>query len=101
VSRDTFGNIISVIETREIKDKSNKIKAGERDIGIFLFKKDLILKYLSLDLENSIGAVTQEHGFLYLIEHLVNDNFKVGSIETNNTQESISFNSLQDISNLE
>ena len=40
---------------------------------------------------------TKEHGFLYLIKHLYNLNFKVEAICIGDKKEGISFNQISDI----
>lgn len=96
VVRDSKNKIKEIIETRENKNFISKT-ANERDIGIFLFKKDLILDYLEKPLKNKHGKITQEHGFLYLIKHLSEDGYKISSVEASHRLESVSFNSINDI----
>lgn len=97
VERDDLQKIRRVIETRELKPSKSFLSSGERDIGVFLFKKEIILDYLARDLANKFGLKSGEHGFLYVIEHLVNDGFRVSGLETKNKIEGVSFNSLEDI----
>jgi len=97
VERDNLGNIQRVIESKELNDLKKIPILGERDIGVFIFKRDIILEYLQRDLNNKFGPKSGEHGFLYVIEHLVNDGYKVGGIETHNEIEGVSFNALEDI----
>lgn len=99
VERDKNNQIVKVIETRNIpnykKKPSNKIE--ERDIGVFLFKKRIILEYLEKSLDKKFGAINDEHGFLYIIEHLVKDGYKVSTTSSINDLESVSFNSQKDL----
>ena len=97
IQRDDQNSISSVIETK-INPKVAVPTRGERDLGLFLFDKNTILDLLVQDLPKKINDHDSEHGFLYLIEHLYNKNFKIGSIEVTNQKESISFNSLDDLS---
>jgi bifunctional UDP-N-acetylglucosamine pyrophosphorylase/glucosamine-1-phosphate N-acetyltransferase len=95
VSRDETGNVNNVIETRElgIADSS----PGERDIGLFIFKKDLIFSLLKEDLPNKFGNKTKEHGFLYIVKHLYKKGYKVEALKIAAEQDLISFNSMEDI----
>jgi len=97
VERDNQNNIQRVIESKELNDLKKIPSSGERDIGVFIFKRDIVLEYLQKDLNNKLGPKSGEHGFLYVIEHLVKDGFKVRGLETYNDLEGISFNSLEDI----
>lgn len=95
VERNKNSKVVRVIESRE--HPNLKVQRGERDIGIFLFKKDIVFEFLKRDLPNKFGKQTKEHGFLYIIEHLVEDGFKVGTVESSNPKETISFNSISDL----
>jgi len=96
VKRDQSNKILSVTETREM-GKNKLITFGERDLGLFIFKKKLVLDFLSMNLENKFGQSTKEHGFLYIIEHLVKSGYLVNSYTSTDKNESISFNSISDI----
>lgn len=96
VIRDSKNQIKEIIETRENENFICKT-SNERDIGIFLFKKDLILDYLEKPLKNKYGKITQEHGFLYLVKHLSDDGYKISSIAASQRIESVSFNSINDM----
>lgn len=95
VLRDPNMKILEVIETRE--NKSFSISRGERDIGVFLFKRKKVLDLLEKDLSGKFGAVTGEHGFLYIIKHLVNLGSRVEALVIKNQLESVSFNSKADL----
>jgi len=97
VERDNLNNIQRVTESKELNDTKKIPSSGERDIGVFIFKRDIVLEYLQKDLDNKFGPKSGEHGFLYVIEHLVKDGFKVRGLETHNDIEGVSFNSLEDI----
>lgn len=100
VKRNAMGEIIRVIESHEIMNFQVDASDTEREIGLFLFKKDLVLRYLKMNLEGKFSKKSNEHGFLYVIQHLVNDGFKVGSVLATSAKESISFNSISDIKGL-
>lgn len=97
IQRDLNKNISSIIETKNNAEVSIPNK-GERDLGLFLFNKEIILNLLSKDLPRKFNSGDGEHGFLYVIEHLYKNSHKIGSIEVMNKKESISFNSLSDLS---
>ena len=96
VMRDNLNNIQQVLETRESK-ASIPDSSSERDIGIFIFKRDLVLNFLERPAYNKFGSNSGEHGFLYILEHLVKEGFKVTSTETIQNIETISFNSPEDL----
>lgn len=87
-------DVVEVIETREL---GLDVSSGERDIGLFIFNKDLVLTNLKDDLTNKHGPVTGEHSFLYIIKHLVLGGNKVIAINIADNKELISFNSISDI----
>tara|TARA_B100002019_G_scaffold281419_1_gene285451 strand:+ start:522 stop:1253 length:732 start_codon:yes stop_codon:yes gene_type:complete len=99
VKRDLNNNIIGVFETKNNQEVYVP-KEGERDLGLFLFKKDLILKLLKQDLPNRLNIHDGEHGFLYIIEHLARYSNRIGSIQVLDKREAVSFNSMQDISGI-
>ena len=95
VSRDSSGNVIGVVETREQEILAPQ--AGERDIGLFIFRKTLVLNLLKEELSRKWGKFTGEHGFLYIIEHLVARGFCVEAMPIALDMELISLNTLNDI----
>lgn len=96
VLRDATQKIYKILETREMNEAVPHT-SSERDIGVFLFKKDLILNFLEKPLDDKFGSISGEHGFLYIIQHLATQGFKVTSIETRKLIETVSFNSPSDI----
>lgn len=97
VERDNFNNVKKVVETKECLEAQIPINACERDIGVFIFKRDLVFEYLKKDFFNKFGQQSGEHGFLYVIEHLVNHGYRVSGLETTKAIEGVSFNSIDDI----
>ena len=95
VSRDTLGHVTGVVETRE--QEFSVPQAGERDIGLFIFRKAVVLDVLSEELPNKWGKSTDEHGFLYVIEHLVARGFCVEALPIALELEVVSLNSLKDV----
>ena len=94
VIRDKKGNIQDLIETRE---ENLPIESGERDIGLFIFKKKEVLDLLRIDLAKKYSSKTNEHGFLYLISHLVKNGYKVEGLKIANKKELLSLNKISDL----
>lgn len=95
VSRNQQGSVIGVSETRELGLLSPS--HGERDIGLFIFRKQPVFDALNEDLPGRFGKTTGEHGFLYVIEHLVQRGFRVEALEIATETDLISLNSMADI----
>jgi bifunctional UDP-N-acetylglucosamine pyrophosphorylase/glucosamine-1-phosphate N-acetyltransferase len=99
VSRNAAGNVTGVVETREKGDK--KPVSGERDIGLFIFRKEPVFSALSDDLPCKYGASSGEHGFVYVIEHLVNHGLRVVALPIASEQDLVSLNTLEDLARIE
>jgi len=95
VLRDQAGRVISVAETRE--QGVNDPKPGERDIGLFVFRKQPVFGTLQLDQPGSVGEATGEHGFLYVIEHLVRSGYRIEALKIATELDLISLNALSDL----
>ena len=95
VERDNNNNVINVIETRDTRE--TELSFGERDIGVFLFKKEPVFKLLNEDLPNKFNKRNQEHGFLYVIQHLAKKGYKVEALKIAKEIETVSLNSLDDL----
>ena len=94
VLRDKSGNVTHLIETRE--DGITDLGPGERDIGLFIFRRSLTLQTLREELPNKWGKSTGEHGFLYVIEHLVSKGLQVEALPIAQEIELVSLNSVED-----
>ena len=94
VMRDKEGNVKEILETRE---ENLPIEFGERDIGLFIFKRKEIFDLLKLDLPKKYSLNTNEHGFLYIVSHLVNIGHKVEGLKIANKKELISLNKISDL----
>lgn len=94
VSRDLTGRVTRVVETRE---EGIEQRAGERDIGLFVFRKTLVLDILAEELPGKWGRCTGEHGFLYIISHLVARGLKVVALPIATELDLVSLNSMNDI----
>lgn len=95
VQRDGAGKVIAVFETRE--QGITEPKLGEREIGLFAFRKQRIFEMLQDDLPGKFGSATGEHGFLYVIEHLVRSGAKVAALPIASELDTISLNSIADL----
>lgn len=95
VSRRANGTVEAVIESREagIIDPG----AGERDIGLFIFRREPVAAMLQQDLSGKFGKHTGEHGFLYLIGHLAAAGYKVEALPVATELDLVSLNSLGDL----
>ena len=96
VLRDKSGNVTRLIETRE--EGITDLGPGERDIGLFIFRRSLILQALHEELPNKWGKSTGEHGFLYIIEHLVSKGLQVEALPIAKEIELVSLNKIEDVS---
>lgn len=95
VSRDAYGNLLRVTETRETG--ATAPMPGERDIGLFVFRKKPVFELLQQDLPGKFGRTTGDHGFLYVIEHLVTQGFRVQGLPVATELDLVSLNSMKDI----
>lgn len=95
VSRDTAGQVTGVIETRE--EGAGQPQAGERDIGLFVFRKTVVLDMLREELAGKLGKSTGEHGFLYIIGHLAARDHAVVALPVATELDLVSLNSMKDI----
>jgi bifunctional N-acetylglucosamine-1-phosphate-uridyltransferase/glucosamine-1-phosphate-acetyltransferase GlmU-like protein len=95
VARDTLGEVTGLLETRELGVREPR--PGERDIGLFVFRRDAVFPLLEEDLPSKRGASTGEHGFLYLVEHLVRRHFRVEALPIATDLDLVSLNSLKDV----
>lgn len=95
VSRDEAGRVVGVVESREagIAEPGS----GERDIGLFMFRREPVLAKLREDLPGKFGNTTGEHGFLYAIGHLAAAGGRVEAVPAASKLDLVSLNSLKDI----
>ncbi len=94
VSRGREGRVTSVVETREA---GLTPRFGERDIGLFVFRCKPVFAALREDLPGKFGKSTREHGFLYVISHLVARRLRVEALPIGKEQDLISFNQISDL----
>ena len=68
LSRGSDGGVTSVVEAREA---GLAPRSRERDIGLFIFRREPVFAALREHLPGKFGKSTGEHGFLYVISHLI------------------------------
>lgn len=95
VSRDLAGGVEGVVETRELGIAEPQ--AGERDIGLFIFRKRPVLEALREEHAGKWGKATGEHGFLYIIGHLVKLGLRVEALPVATELDLVSLNSMKDL----
>lgn len=95
VTRDSHGNVLRVAETREMGAAA--LQAGERDVGLFVFRKEPVFDLLQQDLPGKYSKTTGEHGFLHVIEHLVAGGFLVQGLPVATELDLVSLNTMKDI----
>lgn len=95
VSRSDSGHVSGVLESRE----SGVVVPGpgERDIGLFVFRKNIVMPMLREELAGKWGSGTGEHGFLYIIGHLAKRGFRVEALPIGTELEIVSLNSIKDV----
>lgn len=96
VTRDGAGQVTGVVETRE--QGIARPEAGERDIGLFVFRKNVVLNALREELPGKWGKTTHEHGFLYVIAHLAARGLLVEALPVATELDLVSLNSFEDVS---
>ena len=95
VKRDHEGRVVEVSETRELGITSPQ--RGEREIGLFAFRKQPVFEMLKAHLPGKFGSNTGEHGFLYAIKHLARSGATVDALPIATELDLISLNSLSDL----
>ena len=95
VTRDAKDAVTSIDETRELGILQPR--PGEREIGLFIFRKGPVLAALREDLPGKYGCTTLEHGFLYIVAHLVARGFRVEALPIATELDLVSLNSMSDI----
>ena len=94
VERDSAGHVTALVETREA---GLAVEPGERDIGLFIFRARPLLDLLAQRLDGAIGRRTGEHGFLYLVRHLVAAGHRVEALPIATEDDLVSLNRLSDL----
>lgn len=95
VSRDAAGQVSGVLETRA--QGITEPQPGERDMGLFIFRKAVVFDALRQELAGKWGAASGEHGFLYLIGHLAARGLRVAALPIATELDLVSLNTLKDV----
>ena len=95
VERDADGGVAGVRESREAGITAPG--AGERDIGLFVFRKQCVLDALREPDPEKTGAKTGEHGFLYVIGKLAREGRRVVALPIAHELDLVSLNALSDL----
>jgi bifunctional UDP-N-acetylglucosamine pyrophosphorylase / glucosamine-1-phosphate N-acetyltransferase len=93
------GQLQMVAETRALGIEP--LTEGERDIGLFVFKKQLVFDYLCKDIPGEMADGSKEHGFLYIIEPLVKAGHRVEGYPLARPNDLLSFNTPADLEQIE
>ncbi|GAA4010253.1 NTP transferase domain-containing protein [Sphingomonas humi] len=94
VARDGEGRVTALEETRELGIEP---VAGERDIGLFVFRAGPILDLLKQFRSEGLGKQTGEHGFLYIVAKAAAAGLLVEALPIATEQDCISLNRLSDL----
>lgn len=94
VARDANGRVTALVETREAGIEP---QPGERDIGLFIFRRDPVFELLERKLPGWQGRSTGEHGFLYIVAHLAKLGYAVDALPIATERDLISLNRLADL----
>ena len=97
VRRDEFGSVRELVETRE---EGLARGSGERDVGLFLFRPEIVLPLLEQNLSGSVGGATGEHGFLYVVRHLAERDYRLEALAIATELDAVSLNRLADLDGL-
>lgn len=95
VTRNARGGVQDVTETRE--SGVGMPLSGERDIGLFVFRKDAVMEALRREVPQRYGRATGEHGFLYVIGQLVAAGKRVEALPIATELDLVSLNKLEDL----
>jgi bifunctional N-acetylglucosamine-1-phosphate-uridyltransferase/glucosamine-1-phosphate-acetyltransferase GlmU-like protein len=98
VERDEDGRVAGLVETREAGIAP---ASGERDIGLFVFRRDPVFDLLARKLPGATGRTTGEHGFLYLVRHLAERGLRVEALPVATERDLVSLNRLSDLEGLD
>lgn len=94
VTRDKAGRVTALAETREAGVEPS---SGERDIGVFVFRRAPVFDLLRQQLSGARGATTGEHGFLYIIRHLAERGHRIEALPIATERDLVSLNRLSDL----
>ena len=98
VTRDAAGKVTALAETREAGLTPSP---GERDIGVFVFRRAPVFDLLRRKLPGALGTTTGEHGFLYIVRYLVEHGHAVEALPIATQRDLVSLNRLSDLDEAE
>ena len=98
IVRDHRGRVTRVVETRE--EPAVVPAKGERDTGIFVFRREAVLNCLRSRGLGAIGRTTGEHGFLYVVSQLVDRGLTVEGYPIAGELEVLGFNTPADLAEI-
>lgn len=98
VARDAAGKVTALVETREAGVTPGP---GERDIGVFVFRRAAVFDLLRRKLSGALGSTTGEHGFLYIVRHLAEHGYLVEALPIATERDLVSLNYLSDLTDHE
>lgn len=94
VTRDAAGAVTGIAETREAGIDPGP---GEREIGLFAFRRAAVFPLLHRPLADAFGARTGEHGFLHVVGHLARAGERVEALPIATEDDLVSLNALADL----
>ena len=63
-----------------------------------MFNRDIVFDLLKRELSGKYGKTTREHGFLYVIQHIITQGYNVEALPIATNLDLVSLNSLEDLS---
>lgn len=93
------GKVTAVRETRALGIEP--LDYGEREIGLFVFKKQPVFSLLTEDIGEKYENGKKEHGFLYIIEKMARKSYKLEGYPIACQSDLLSFNSPEDLRAIE
>lgn len=94
VQRSPHGSVQAVVESRE---SNLRVRSGERDIGLFVFRKEPVFSLLREAISIRGPHYPKEHGFLSVVEAMVSSGYRVHAYQNATALDCISLNSLSDL----
>lgn len=87
--------VVRLLETHKNKDIP-EIEMGERDIGLFIFDKLIVLDVLQKEFEKYDKDSNTEFGFLSIVECLSTKGYKIEAYPIADEKDTLSFNTPED-----
>ena len=88
--------VVRLSETHKNKDLV-KVEKGERDIGLFIFDKRIVLDLIETEFENYDKSSNTEFGFLSVVESLSAMGYKIEAYPIAHEKDILSFNTPEDL----